>query len=241
MSLVVGTGKDGVLYVLDKDNTKFGQGSDYSVLKQQPIFFTYFPGFGIDASNVHALDQLYDGKTHHLHGSPVFWNTPVRGPMLFVWGENECLRAWTIAASGTTQFVAKSHEVASAGAGGKGGMPGGMLTLSSNGTSAGTGIVWSLTPISGDANRHVVEGILRAYDAETLDPVANTDGTPRLKLLWDSKHIPGNTFNHCKFCPPVVADGKIFVPTYDGRVDVYGLRAIHAGPRPTNLTRVPRK
>ena len=52
MSLVVGAGKDGVLYVLDKDTTKFGQGSDFKVLKQQPIFFTYFPGFGIDAARL---------------------------------------------------------------------------------------------------------------------------------------------------------------------------------------------
>lgn len=241
-SLVVGAGKDGVLYVLDKDTAKFGQGANFSVLKQQPIFFTYFPGFGIDAANVHNLDHLFDGKTHHLHGSPVYWNSPTRGGMLFVWGENECLRAWTISPNGQTQFVAKGQEVASAGMGGKGGMPGGMLALSCNGAVPRTGILWSLSPISGDANRHVVEGILRAYDAEALDPVSNVDGTPRLKLLWDSTHIPGNKFNHCKFCPPVVANGKIFVPTYDGRVDVYGLRTINvAGPRPTNLTRVPRR
>jgi hypothetical protein len=40
-------------------------------------------------------------------------------------------------------------------------------------------------------------------------------------LLWDSTHIPGNHFSFSKFCPPVVADGKVFVPTYDGRVDIY--------------------
>jgi outer membrane protein assembly factor BamB len=58
-----------------------------------------------------------------------------------------------------------------------------------------------------------------------------------LKLLWDSKQIPGNTFNHCKFCPPVVADGKIFVPTYDGRVDVYGLLTrTHKHALPTNAS-----
>jgi outer membrane protein assembly factor BamB len=240
MNLVVGAGKDGVLYVLDTDTAKLGKGSDQGVLKQQPIFFTYFPGFGIDAGNSHNLDRLWDGKTHHLHGSPVFWKSAGRGPMLFVWGENESLRAWTISAEGRTQFIAKSAEVASANAAGKGGMPGGLLALSANGSSGG--IVWALAPISDDANRHVVEGILRAYDAEKLDPVSNTDGTPRLKLLWDSKHIPGNTFKHCKFCPPVVADGKILVPTYDGRVDVYGVRpsASRTGRRPSNFTRVPR-
>jgi outer membrane protein assembly factor BamB len=223
MSLVVGAGKDGVLYVLDKDTAKFGKGSDYSRLKQPPVFFTYFPGFGVDAAQISNLNRFYDGKTHHLHGSPVFWNDPTLGPMLFVWGENECLRAWRIAPSGAVTFVAKSAEVASAGLGGTGGMPGGFPTISANDTIPNTGIVWATAPLNGDANKHIVEGVLRAYDATNLDSVPNLDGTPRLKKLWDSKQIPNNTFNHNKFCPPFVADGKVFVPTYDGRVDVYGL------------------
>jgi hypothetical protein len=143
--------------------------------------------------------------------------------MLFVWGENESLRAWTIDGTGKVTFLAQGAEVASAGLGGIGGMPGGMLALSSNGMIPSTGIVWATAPISGDANKHVVEGILRAYDATNLDPVKNPDGTPRLKLLWHSKQIPGNTFSFSKFCPPVIADGRVLVPTYDGRVDVYEL------------------
>src|SRR5262245_4577386 len=223
MSLVVGAGKDGVIYVLDKDTAKFGKGADYSKLKMEPIFFTYFPGFGVDAAQIHNLNRFYDGKTHHLHGSPAYFNNPTLGPLLFNWGENECLRAWRVDNTGNVTFVAKSAEVASAGMGGTGGMPGGFPTISANGNTPGTAIVWATAPLHGDANKHVVEGILRAYDATNLDPVHNTDGTPRLKKLWDSKQIPDNTFNHCKFCPPVVANGKVFVPTYDGRVDVYGL------------------
>lgn len=234
LNLVVGAGKDGVLYVLPQDTAAFGKGSDFHRLKQPPIFFTYFPGFGIDAAVIANLDQLFDGKTHHQHCSPVFWDGS-NGPMLFNWGENECLRAWRVDNTGVVSFVAKSAEVASAGIAGKGGMPGGILALSSNGKAANSGIVWATAPVSGDANKFVVEGILRAYDASNLNPVANTDGTARLKLLWDSKHIPGNHFSFSKFCPPVVADGKIFVPTYDGRVDVYSLVAPpHQGPLPTN-------
>jgi outer membrane protein assembly factor BamB len=233
MNLVVGAGKDGVLYVLDTDTAKFGKGSNFHNLKHIPIFFTYFPGFGIDAANVAKLDQLFDGKTHHLHASPAFWVSPALGPMLFCWGENENLRAWTIDHNGTTTFVAKSAEVASANTAGKGGMPGGFPIVTSNGGVPNTGIVWATAPID-DANRHVVDGILRAYDATALDPVRNADGTPRLKLLWDSTHIPGNTFKFSKFCPPVVADGKVLVTTYEGRVDIYELATGSAGPVPTN-------
>ncbi len=237
--LVLGAGKDGVLYVLDRDTTHFGKGDNYGVLKQRPpIFFTYFPGF-VDAEQVQNLDHLYDGKTHHLHGNPVFWRNAQRGGMLFVWGENECLRAWALDPNGNVNFLAKGAEVASAGAGGKGGMPGGMLAASANADKPDSGIVWALAPISGDANAHPVEGILRAYDANRFDPVRNADGTERLKLLWDSKHIPGNTFTHCKFCPPIIADGKVFVPTYDGRVDVYGfVKRTHDHALPTNASSI---
>lgn len=241
-SLVLGAGKDGVLYVLDRDTPQFGQGSNYAVLKQRPaIFFTYFPG-AVDAEHIPNLNNLFNGKTHHLHGSPVFWRNAQRAT-LFVWGENECLRAWKLDPNAppdsVVQFQAKSAEIASAAAGGKGGMPGGMLALSADGEKPETGIVWALAPILHDANAAPVEGILRAYDANQFDPVLNTDGTNRLKLLWDSKHIPNNTFTHCKFCPPVIADGKIFVPTYDGRVDVYGLvTKTHNHALPTNADSV---
>jgi outer membrane protein assembly factor BamB len=230
LNLVIGAGKDGVLFVLPKDTAAFGKGSDYGRLKQPPIFFTYFPGFGVDASVIANLDKLFDGKTHHQHCSPAFWDGS-NGPALFTWGENECLRSWKIDATGVVTFVGKSAEVASAGAAGRGGMPGGILTVSSNAKTPNTGIVWATVPLQGDANKFVVEGILRAYDASNLDPIANADGTARLKLLWDSKHIPGNVFNFSKFCPPVVADGQVFVPTYDGRVDVYGL-VVPPGPGP---------
>jgi len=123
--------------------------------------------------------------------------------------------------------------------GGKGGMPGGFLVVTSNGSTPNTGIVWATAPVSNDANKFVVEGILRAYDATALDVHPNADGTPRLRLLWDSKHIPGNTFNFSKFCPPVAVDGRVLVPTYSGRVDVYTLVAPPGGLLPTNANLAP--
>jgi hypothetical protein len=145
--------------------------------------------------------------------------------MLFVWGENESLRAWRIdPATGKVSFVGKGAEVASAKLAfdplSIGGMPGGMVIASSDGKLPHTGIVWATAPIDGDANHDVVAGIVRAYDATELDPTPIDPATPRLKLLWDSSRS-GATFNFAKFCPPVVADGRLLVPTYDGRVDIY--------------------
>ena len=227
-NLLLGGGKDGILYVLDRQNLgkKIG---DLSVLKSPPIYVT-FNGLGLPTSgNIDFLlgnPAINPSKTHHLHGSPVYWDGS-KGPMIFTWGENESLRAWALnPATGQLSFVGRGAEVASAALAaspvGIGGMPGGMLALSSDGKKPNTGIVWALAPVDGDANKAVVTGIARAYDATNLDSTPIDPQTPRLNLLWDSNRA-GVTFNHAKFCAPVVADGRLFVPTYDGRVDMYML------------------
>ena len=92
-----------------------------------------------------------------------------------------------------------------------------MLTLSADGGK--NGVIWATAPLMGDANLEPVPGVIRAYDAAQFEPTtANSNGVPRMRLLWQ---LTGFTFS--KFCPPVVADGRLLVPTYDGRVDVYVL------------------
>jgi len=226
LNLVVGAGKDGVLYVLDKDN--FGKAvADFSKLKAPPVFFTYDPDPAIaafqQASPVGNLDfkPMLGMKTHHLHGSPIYWKSAAHGHMLFVWGENGALRAFSLNASGQAKLVAQGSELASENLADPennslGGMPGAMLALSSKGDV--NGIVWATAPLEDDANQGPVAGIVRAYDAVRVG--ANPGGVPRLRKLWQA-----TGFTYSKFCPPVVADGKLFVPTYDGRVDVYTLNA----------------
>ena len=232
--VVLGAGKDGLLYVLNRDH--FGQKvADLSVLKSPKPDYVTFNGLDVPDSGGPSGREMdfqlgsptsYPNKTHHLHGSPVYWDGPI-GPMLFVWGENESLRAWKFDdATGTLTFVGRSAEIASAQLAadpkGMGGMTGGMLTLSSNGKVPNTGIVWATAPLNGNANQDVVEGRVRAYDAIRLDAVSIDPNTPKLKLLWDNTQS-GVSFDFSKFCPPVVADGRLLVTTYDGRVDVYGL------------------
>ena len=94
-----------------------------------------------------------------------------------------------------------------------------MICLSCNGNTPGTGLVWALVPVK-DANKDRDDpGLLYCYDADNFD--TNPDGSKRLRLLWNSGDW-GLTFTHPKFNVPVVSGGKVFVPTYDGRVDVYG-------------------
>jgi len=229
-NLIFGAGKDGILYVLDRQN--LGKKiADFSVLKQNPPIFVTFNGTGLQPSPPGDDFALGGGpdpgqgpprKTHHLHASPAYWMGP-NTPQLFDWGENESLRSWSVnPGSGEVNFLGKSAEVASRALtldGSQGGMTGGMISISSNGTN--DGIVWTLAPIDGNANQNVVPGIARAYDASAFNGT-NADGTQKIKLLWDSKKS-GVDFNFSKFCPPMVADGKLFIATYDGRVDVYQL------------------
>jgi hypothetical protein len=166
-------------------------------------------------------------KTHHLHGTPLYMNTS-HGPMLFGWGENGTLRGYSLDTSGRVKLLTHGTDIASAdladtASNTLGGMPGGMLSGSSSG--AQNGIVWATAPVTGDANAKVVPGAIRAYDASAFGPGdLNPDGVPRLKKIWEN-----TGFMFSKFCPPVVADGRLIVPTYQGRVDVYTLKSA-AGP-----------
>ena len=86
------------------------------------------------------------------------------------------------------------------------GMPGGMLALSANGRTAGTGILWAVVPLDGDANeQRGVKGIVLALDAQDVS-----------RTLWTSEQIAGRDRLglFAKFNPPLVADGKVFVATY---------------------------
>jgi outer membrane protein assembly factor BamB len=219
-NLLLGAGKDGVLYVLDRDNLGKTVG-DLTKLKAPPYFITFTPGASVPAyKNAVAAGNLdfkpsVGVKTHHLHSSPVYWESSRDGALLFVWGENEALRSYGLSSTGAARLLGRGTDLASGSLAdptkpNMGGMPGGMLTLSSNGGS--NGIVWATAPTEGDANMDTVPGAIRAYDA------AVPHGSTTLSKLWEA-----NGFTYSKFCPPVVADGKLIVSTYDGHVDVYVL------------------
>ncbi|MGH7978638.1 MAG: hypothetical protein ACREE6_04640, partial [Limisphaerales bacterium] len=94
------------------------------------------------------------------------------------------------------------------------GSPGGIMSVSANGTNEGTAIIWATVNTTANANHGTVAGTLYAFDARN---VAND--------LWDSDMVPGRDTlgSLAKFAPPTVANGKVYVTTFSGQVDVYGL------------------
>jgi hypothetical protein len=226
---VLAAGKDGILYTAHLQSLGKTQPGDlspasaahnYSKLKTSPIFYTYFPGPQLSPapSSPAALNVLEFQRTHHLHGNPVLWQSGAHGAMHFCWGENGNLRAWSLANSGASSCLGCSAEVASLSAPvPPGGMPGGMISLSANGTS--DGIIWASIPYF-DANLSVGPGRFLAYDAANLGKFS--DGSGAITPLWDSQQWNWQ-FTHNKFNRPVVWNGRIFLPTYNAEVLVLGL------------------
>ena len=183
LGLVVGAGKDGILYVLDQKNMGKTVPADfrdptnnYAKLKAPPIWFTYYPGDGVNAAprKFQDLNFLSAGRTHHEHSTPIVFRSPNHGTMLFCWGENGNLRAWTIDASGQAKYLGCSSEVASPESPvPPGGMPGGMMCLSANGEDSS--ILWACVPMK-DANKMISPGVLYAYDASTLGTFGDGSG-----------------------------------------------------------------
>ena len=198
---VLGGGKEGVLYLANTG----GLG-------------------GFNASNDQVRQEfqaIYGVGTSHIHGSPSYFDSDKNGPTIYVWGENDVLRSFLF--NSTTGLLntnpwATSTMTAPA-TNNDGAMPGGFTSISANGNT--NGIVWASTPYSGDAAHQLAQGVLYAFDADTL------------KLLWTDKTNDARdeigTFS--KYCPPIVANGKMYVPNFgpwgsttgSGALVVYGL------------------
>jgi len=220
--------KDGILYTIKLANPGETKPADlapatapanYSRLAAPPILYTYYdPTVDPATPNPMTLNRLSGNVTHHLHGTPVYWDSAAHGPMHFCGGENGNLRAWAIAPTKVSNYLGCSAAVASAqSAIPPGGMPGWSISLSANGNNSG--IVWAMIPY-GDANMELTNGRLLAYDAANLAQF--NGGAGEIVPLWDSQTW-GWDFLHPKFNRPIAVDGKVIVPTYDGRVFVLGL------------------
>src|SRR5260370_42450982 len=73
------------------------------------------------------------------------------------------------------------------------GMPGGMLTVSCNRADPGTGVLWALHPVEGDANHATVAGMLQAYRAVRSVQSVSAAGSFFLGVVVPRFSISANT------------------------------------------------
>ena len=185
-------GKEGKFYLLDTADMGHWDPSD----SQIPQSFQ-----AVDTS-------IRPMGTHNIHNTTNIWMSP-QGLNVYVWGENDYLHAYRFnPTTGTLQLPAFANGSVLPPLG----MPGGHLTISSNGSQPGTGVLWATLPRNGDANQLIVPGQLVAFNAETLTH------------LWSSTAPGDDTLNFAKGSPPVVAAGKVYVASQSNFVSVYGLR-----------------
>ncbi|MEV5510639.1 hypothetical protein [Streptomyces orinoci] len=193
---LVGGGKESRLYLLDTGRLgHFHPGSDSQIPQS---FLVCRP----------------DGQSHHIHGGPVYWDFP-GGPWIYLWPENAFARAYRFTGGRFDPTpVSTSTTTDPAGVpGGSPGMPGGALSLSAHGADPASGVLWASHPYRADANQAVVDGVLRAYAANDLR-----------RELWNSEQHPDRdrVGSYAKFAPPTVSGGKVYLPTFDKALHVYG-------------------
>ena len=226
IGVCIATGKDGIAYPIKSGNLGGTTLKDLAKPKTNctklaapPVWLTMSPG-PVDPcpTDPRTLNFFPWGDTAHLHMTPVqFFDPALNAWTIFAWGENAQLHKWKVSSTGSLTYVAQSHEYASADVRGEapGGMPGGFCSGSSNGADPNSAILVCTIPY-GDANARVVNGRLLVYDPVHLA----ADGS--LKVLWDSQTF-GIQFLFNKFNPPVIDGGQIYVPNYNGGVDLYRL------------------
>jgi hypothetical protein len=180
-------GKDGNLYLLNKDAMGGYQPSSNQV--QQVVQLT--------SSEMHCQPAYYRGSTTEF---------------LYVWPENNPLRAIPFD-RGTNQLDPLAAVTFTAG--GPTGHSGAMLSGSSDGSKAGTAILWASYAFSGDAEHDVSLGILRAFDAADVT-----------RELWNSRQnlSRDGAGMYAKFAAPTIANGRVYLPTFSNQVVVYGLQ-----------------
>jgi len=143
-----------------------------------------------------------------LHCQPTFYIGSA-GSFMYIWSENDALRAFSFNSSSgfnTTPTVSSDEGPAGSGA---------QMSVSSNGSTSGTGILWAWYGIDGDASAGIVPGILRAFDASNIT-----------KELWNSGMVSGDAPGYfSKFCTPTIVNGHVYLATFSNKVDVYGLKA----------------
>ena len=186
-NLALSGSKEGKLYLVDRTN---------------------MGGYNTNTADDSQIVQSFFAASGHMHSTPILWHSP-NGLVLYIWTEQDYTKAFSFNGTTIDTDPVSTSEVKTEG------MPAGILSLSADGSKAGTGIVWG-THMQGTANGGI--GIVHAFDA-TVYP----DGI--MRELWNSeKNAPRDQLGViAKFNPPMVVNGRVYVGTFSNKLVVYGL------------------
>ena len=162
-----------------------------------------------DGQIVQVLNNNSPPGTSGFFGGPVFWNrTTGSGPTMYIWANDDFLKAYHFNGTNfdSTPILQNIFQAVS-------GSSGGVLTLSANGNTPGTGILWSSMPLSQNGDHGAVAGVLRAFDADDLS-----------HELWNSVQSQSRDDMGLwpKFSPPTVMNGKVYMGSFSNQLSVYG-------------------
>ncbi len=184
----LGGDKNGSYYLLDEGSLGHYQATSNSQIPQS------FPG---------------GEQSGYGYGSPAYYNGQ-DGPTVYIWNPLDLLRAFSYnTASGlfNPQPVQVNPTYVANYAGGG-------LSISANGSTPGSGILWAAVPIGAQLNYTLKAGALFAFDASNIN-----------HILWSSLQNPArDTLGYnTNWAAPTVANGRVYVPTFSDKLAVYGL------------------
>jgi hypothetical protein len=192
-NLLLTGSKDGRLYVLDATNL-----GKYSATADNILQTLTTPGKA-------------SGGRGHVHGGPIYYDAPAgAGEKVFVWPEDSPLMEYTL--NPTTRALGGLVTDPIPSASFTPGHPGAILTLSANGSVAGTGILWASFPTQ--------NGIDGAWHATSAGALYAIDASNITHVLWSDNL---GSWNVAKFAPPTVVNGHVYLGTFSNALRVYGL------------------
>src|SRR5216117_3362491 len=131
---------------------------DYLYLVNKDAMGGYVPS----ANQIQQVVAL--GSSANMHCQAAYYKGSAK-EFIYVWSENQPLRA--IPFDRGSNLMDPQGQVLFGG-GGPTGQSGAVLSVSSNGSTDGTGILWASYASSGDAESFVSPGILRAFNANDV-------------------------------------------------------------------------
>jgi uncharacterized protein (TIGR03437 family) len=174
--------------------------------KQGVIYLLDKTGLGHSTANDGQIVQSIDTGNFGFFNMAL-WNRS-DGPLVYLHSSNQPVNAYRLSGNQlSVNPVAQSVDGFN--------VPYQGMTISANGSNDGSGVLWVLAPTSYPLPSH---GVLHAYNAGDLTELWNSD-------MSDQDSIGG----FVKFANPTVVAGKVYAPTMDNQLLVYGVTAPAGG------------